>query len=169
MASIAFSPFRVPSGTIEPSEAAFAEPASRGAGLVGVEQHQRPGRRSYNGLDETVVVGRNLGKRVPEGLAVVVIAEQEMAGGSQVIQGTLQEVIGCGFAAVGEIAGEEDEGGVPLGLVDVGDGGSQPGLWIQPAEPFSGRDQVRIGQVYEFHRRSSHGDLQDSQRFLMAL
>ena len=124
-----------------------------GAILDGVDDDENARRGWHRVLYEAVIVDFCLREATPVILAVVVIADNEMAFHIQPRNLLGEESISRIFSAVGEIAGDDAAFGVAMMTADVIDTAAKALGRVQAFQPRAGGYQVGVGDVYEFHMR----------------
>ena len=124
-----------------------------GAVLDGIDDDENARRGWHRVLHEAVVVDLCLREALQIIRAVVVIADNEMAGHIQ--SGNLlgeQSISGI-FASIGEIPGDDTTFGIAMMAQDVIDTAGKAFGRIQTFQLRTRGNQVSVGDVYEFHMR----------------
>ena len=116
-----------------------------------IQHHEGAGFGLDGVLHETVPVRRRLREDALEALAVVVIADQQVAGHFQVGENLLHRAVGGLAAVVGEVAGQDHEIRVAVDPVHAIDDGGEARRRLQCAQAVAGRNQVSVGDMDELH------------------
>jgi len=124
-----------------------------GAVLDGVNDDENARRGWHRVLHEPVIVDLCPREALPVILAVVVIADNEMALHIQPGNLLSEESI-CGiFTAIGEVSGDDTAFGIAMMEVDVIDTAGKALGRVQAVQLRARGNQVGVGDVYEFHMR----------------
>ncbi len=102
-------------------------------------------------LDESRYVGGCLGKDFFKTLPIVVIADQQIARHFKVREDVPHRKIGWLRPVIGEISRQDHELGIAVDPVDHFDNMGEPVAWMHRAQHVGRWDEVRTGDVDEFH------------------
>ena len=122
--------------------------------LDGIDHDEHARRGWHRVLHESVIVDLRLREAAKVMLAMVVIADDEMAGHIQPGHLFGEKPVSGIFAAIGEIAGDDTAFGVAMMAANVIDTAAEALGRVQAVQQRAGANQVSIGDVDEFHLRT---------------
>jgi hypothetical protein len=134
----------------QPIRAPVAEDAVGAAGLHRIQDQENAFRRVDPALHETVGIPERVRKRGVEIVTVIVVADGQVHRHGQRLEGFPQQGEGIAATAMGEVAGDEAEGGIPLSGEDVGDTGAQAPGGVGAIERLIAPDQMGVREMDEF-------------------
>ena len=142
----------------KPAEARLPEPPAVGSRLLRVEEEE-PARGRFEGrLHETVLVRRQVRDGREERRAVVVVAQDEVAGTGEAREDVAKEGVGLRVPLVRQVARDDHHRGArgPVRSVPRHDGvhrRPQPRLRVEAVEALARGDEVQVGEVDDVEGR----------------
>ncbi len=139
----------------EPGQARRAHLAILFTVTHGIQHDQRADGMVYDILDEARIIERRLCKGALESRAIVVIADQQVIGNTQLRENLVGELVTRLKPLLRDVPSQKQGVSIAVQTIDILDHHAQPSGRIKRTQSLSRRRQVGVGHVNKF--RSHHG------------